>query len=326
VDELAVVTGAIVDARISDSGLVYLSLCAGQLRDHTGAVLATGLHPRPHRMIACWPSGAIVADAGHARILTRAGAATPARPGPGVSIGLQASSSTESVIGADTCAGETALCVSANGRHVAWASGGRLLCWRKGSLIGAAALGPTDLGAVLRGQTRLWLGDTLGFGFYRAGALTVGFVFDAERRGLNDRVALPAMRGRIEHVSCAVGSDRVWLFWREHRQGREIARCALIAASGALLATAESDPADPNDNDAGAWLQAGAGATALGPYLFAPTDAGIVRVEAQGTALRASRSFPDTEPLVSSGDRLLSSLTGGLYLVKPDRILRLTLS
>ena len=333
-DELAVVAGVIVAARIAGDTLMYLSLDAGRLRDHTGAILATSLRPRAHRMFACWPDGAIVADAGHVRVLTRAGAATPARPGPGVSIDLHAGashgfdieSSAGSVIGADTCASETALCVSANGRHVAWAGGGRLLCWRGGGRAGAAALGPTDLGAVLRGQTRLWLGDTLGFGLYRAGALAVGFVFDVERRGLDDRVALPAMRGRVEHVACAVGSDRVWLFWREHRQGREIARCALIAASGALLATAESDPGDLAEGDPGAWLQAGAAATAVGPYLFAPTDAGIVRVEAHGNALRESRSFPDTEPLVSAGDRLMSSPAGGLYLVKSDRILRLTLS
>jgi hypothetical protein len=323
VDELAVVTGVIVDARLSGSALAYLSLDAGRLRDHTGAVLATGLHLRPGRTIACWPGGAIVADAGHARVLARAGAATPGPRDIGSDIG--------SDMGADTCAGETALCVSASGRHVVWASGGRLLCRRGNALAGVAApgptgLGPTDLGAVLRGQTRLWLGDTLGFGFYRAGAVAVGFLFDPERRGLNDRVELPAMRGRIEQVSCAVGSDRVWLFWREHRQGKEIARCALIAASGALLATAEAEPEASDDgSDDGAWLLAGPGATALGSYLFAPTDAGVVRVEAQGNALRPTRGFPDTEPFVSAGDRLMAG-AGGLYVVKPDRILRLTLS
>jgi hypothetical protein len=50
-----------------------------------------------------------------------------------------------------------------------------------------------------------------------------------------------------------------------------------------------------------------------------------VRIEAEGNTLRATRSFPDTEPVVSAGDR---SMVGpdGLYVVKPDRILRLTLS
>jgi hypothetical protein len=332
VEQLAVVAGAIIDARLFDGVLAYLGLDAGQLRDHTGAVLATALHLRPGRTIACWPGGALVADAGHARVLVRPGAATPAPHDIDSDPGIAPS------IAVDTCAGETALAVSPNGRHVAWASGGRLLCWRGSSALagatGVRGLGPTDLGSVLRGQTRLWLGDALGFGFYRAGALGVGFLFDPERRGLNDRVELPPMRGRIEQISCAVGRDRVWLFWREHRQGKEIARCALIAASGALLAMAEADAdgsPNGNGNDDDAWLLAGAGATALGPYLFAPTDAGIVRVEAHGNALRPTRGFSDTQPFVSAGDRLMSSTSGpagasGLYVVKPDRILRLTLS
>jgi hypothetical protein len=305
VDELVATTGLIMDARLFGDTLAYLVLESGELRDHTGAVLATGIHMHPGRRIACWPGGAIVADGGHARVLTRGGATVHA----------------PADIAADTCEGHTAIAASGRTR-VVWASGGRLLCWR--GAVAHASQGPADLGAVLRGQTRLWLGDTLGFGLYRAGALTVGFVFDPERRGLNDRVELPAMRGRVDDIWCAIGSDRVWLFWREHRQGRELARAALIAASGALLATAETHAADP-DADTGAWLHAGHGVAAAGPYLFAPTDAGIVRIEANGNTLRATRSFPDTEPVVSASDRLLAG-PDGLYVVKPDRILRLTLS
>ena len=325
VDEIVVTAGMIADARLFGGTLAYLVLEAGKLSDHTGEILATGIHMHPGRRIACWAGGALVADAGHARVLTRA--STPVHaPGD---------------IAADTCAGHGAIAAGAR-KHIVWASGGRLLCWRDGSAH--ASQGPADLGAVLRGQTRLWLGDTLGFGLYRAGALTVGFVFDPERRGLNDRVELPAMRGRIENMSCTLGSDRVWLFWREHRQGREIARCALIAASGALLATAETSAAnsqaDPEANtdantdanpeanpeaNTDAWLYSGHGVVAAGPYLFAPTDAGLVRIEADGNTLRATRSFPDTEPVVSASDRLLAG-ADGLYVIKPDRILRLTLS
>lgn len=324
VAEVALVAGAIVDARVSGATLAYLYVEDGRLCDHTGAVLATGVRLGPGRTIACAPGGAIVAESGHARMLARAGATARsdrssnigASFAPGVAPGI--APGVAPGIAADTCAGETALAVSPDGRNVAWAGGGRLLCWRGDALAGP---GVVDLGAVLRGQTRLWLGDGLGFGFYRAGALAVGFLFDPARRGLNDRVELPPMRGRIDHVACAVGSDRVWLFWREHRQGKEIARCALIARSGALLATATSD----TGTETNAWLLSGAGAAALGPYLFAPTDAGVVRVEAQGSALVQTRSFPDTEPFVSAAGRLLAG-AGGLYVVEPDRILRLTLS
>lgn len=304
VDELATVPGMIVDARRAGAGapggLAWLALSQGVLRDHTGAILASGVDLRPGRRVLCWPAGALVIDGGHARILPRPGADARA---PGVLV-------------ADTCGHDTAVC--AGDRHLVWASNGRLLCWRAGTRPGYA---PADLGAVLPRQTRLWLGDALGFGFYRAGAMTVGFVFDPARRGLDDGVELPVIRGRIAGMHATVGRDRVWLFWREQRQAREVARCALIAASGALLATAEADSAA----DTAPWLLAGPGSAAVGPYLFVPTDAGIARIEASGSALSATRLYPDTEPWVSAGSRLLPG-PDGLYAIGADRILRLTLT
>src|SRR6185436_7651488 len=60
-----------------------------------------------------------------------------------------------------------------------------------GALMRKTAFGPERIGSVLAGQTRMWVGDAMGVGFYRAGGYAVGFVFKPDRGGLDDRVALP---------------------------------------------------------------------------------------------------------------------------------------
>lgn len=303
--------GMIVDAELAPGpggGLRWLSLDGGALRDTDGAVLASNMAMRPGRTIRCRGAGALVVDAGRAWEVTSAGE----QPAEIV----------------DICETETALCANASG-YTVWASGGRLLCKRTSAQAGAPerkvlAGGPEVLGTVLPGQTRLWLGEHLGLGFYRAGNLHVAFVFDVRRRGLNDGVELPPIRGRIVDMHAAVGQDRAWLFWREQRGPREVACCALVSAQGVLLAAAEEDTAGATAGS-GAWILAGRGSAAVGSFLFVPTDAGIVRVEEGGGTLAMTRSFPDTEPFVCAGDRLLAG-ADGLYVVKRDHILRLTLS
>ena len=85
-----------------------------------------------------------------------------------------------------------------------WLAGGAL--WR------ATRLGPERIGSVLAGQTRAWVGAKLGVGFYRAGGYAVGFVFRPDRGGLDDRVALPKLRGQLVDAHAIIGDDRAWLF------------------------------------------------------------------------------------------------------------------
>ncbi|WP_428265328.1 hypothetical protein [Haliangium sp.] len=316
VDEIFATAGAVVAAAVAGKALVWLSLDAGELANHRGEILATGLSLRPGRRIECLGDGALVIEAGRARALGPASGRSRASVN---SSPTAAGSDGANDYVADVCGPHTALCADADGQ-VVWASGGQLLA-RHGRQ--PAYAGALTLGAVLAGQTRLWLGDGRGFGLYRAGALTVGFTFSPQRRGLDDRVELPPLRGRISHLHAAVARDRVWLFWRERRGAKEAARCALFGPAGELLADAEAELGAAAD--AAPWLLAGPGCTAVGPYLFAPTDAGVARVEQSGDRLAATRLFPDTAPFVSADDRLLVG-PDGLYVISSQRIVRLQLT
>jgi hypothetical protein len=188
-----------------------------------------------------------------------------------------------------------------------------------GQLMRTTSLGAEVVGDVLEGQTRIWAGEHMGFGFYRAGKLCRGFVFDTSRRGINDEIAIPRIRGHVVDMSCAVGPDRVWFGWLEQRREKLMARCVVISARGDVLATYGAEASES------AWTESMNGACAVGPYLFVPTDEGIARVEVDGAAIRVTRTFPDTEPFIDASDELRAG-PDGLYVIKRDRVVRLTLS
>jgi H/ACA ribonucleoprotein complex subunit 3 len=68
-----------------------------------------------------------------------------------------------------------------------------------------------------------------------------------------------------------------------------------------------------------------AGACAAGPYLFVPTDDGIVRVEVDHGALVQTRVFAETAPLVCAADRL-ATCDGGLLVERARDVIRLQLT
>lgn len=306
-EEVFTTGGAIVAVAPDAAGLCWVCREGGELKNRHGAVLerpnATHATRTPH--VVCRDDGAFVIDSGRVS-----------------AIGLPSSAPVRII---DPCAGEPggAACFASNQRRAYWLTGGRL--WRDGDL------GDVALGDVLRGQTRIWVGARFGFGFYRAGALTVGFVFDGEHPGIDDSIALPRIRGQVIAAECALADTRAWFSWTEARAGRELYRCALIARDGRcskVIATAGTGGAAGTDTDTGSgddWLRSLAGACAVGGYLFVPTDRGIQRIEAAGDRLRITRSFPDTEPFVDAASRLLVG-EGGLYAVSQNRILRLQLS
>src|SRR5262249_56915293 len=96
--------------------------------------------------------------------------------------------------------------------------------------------GGERIGSVLPGLTRAWAGSQLGVGFYRAGGYAVGFVFRPGRGVLDDRVALPAIRGQLTAAHATLGDDRAWLWLTCADAGRLATTCVAIAADGSLLA------------------------------------------------------------------------------------------
>lgn len=170
------------------------------------------------------------------------------------------------------------------------------------------------IGDVLAGQTRFWVGPEFGLGFYRAGNLNVGFVFDAAHRGIRDDLKLP-IAGRLLDATCRFGAGRGWLFLRLEISGCVVHRCVLVRRDGTIEGVAEA----PKDD--GSWLGTLRAKCVAGPYLFAATDAGIVRID----GLAVSREFPDTEPFVDSAC-MLAADPRGLMVARGPEIFLLSIS
>ena len=179
------------------------------------------------------------------------------------------------------------------------------------SLLRDGRLGPERIGSILGGLTRFWAGPAFGFGFYRAGEMTVAFVFDANARGIRDGLALPRIGGQIIDADAVFTDERCWFFVATQERGRIRHRCTVIRRDGSIEATTEDD-----------WVSRVRGNTAAGRFLFVATDDGIVRVEPEGGRLRVTAEFPDTEGLVDGSTRLLAA-TDCIYAVGASEITRL---
>jgi hypothetical protein len=197
--------------------------------------------------------------------------------------------------------------LAANARFRYFARGGRLM---RGGAAGAgiaafvAAREAERVGDVLAGQTLFWAGDHFGFGFYRAGTVSVAFVFDAERAGIKDTVKLPFLPGEIAFADATFDGERAWVFLAAQHGGRMMHQCVVVRRDGEIEAAAQGEGGD------GSWLGTLAGKCAVAGFLLSATDAGIVRVEPRVGALVETKSFPDTEPFVSSSTRLFAGKNG----------------
>ncbi|MEM8642555.1 MAG: hypothetical protein AAGG51_27615 [Cyanobacteria bacterium P01_G01_bin.54] len=205
---------------------------------------------------------------------------------------------------------QTTAQIVSNGQRRYWLHNGQLL--RDGPL------GPDYIGDVLSGQTRIWVGPTFGLGYYRAGTLSVVFVFDALRPGLNDRIPLHLGAGQLLDANCVFSGDRGWFFWTLRSQGQTVHHCAVLQPNGQVLATDETVHGQSD------WLMSLQGHCAVGQFLLVATDEGIVRVEVHQGQVMVVKRFPDTEPFVSRESGLLPA-SQGLYVVNAQGIGQLRL-
>jgi hypothetical protein len=141
----------------------------------------------------------------------------------------------------------------------------------------------------------------------------VAFVFDPQHRGINDNVRLPAMQGQLVDVSCQLTHDRAWLIWGIKEGARIVHHAAVVRSNGEVMATS-SAPADTAP-----WMASAAGAVAVGHALLAPTDDGMVRLEVERSQIVQSKIFPDSEPYIDAGSRLLAG-PRGVYVVREQTI------
>ncbi|HEY8133567.1 MAG TPA: hypothetical protein VII12_16945, partial [Thermoanaerobaculia bacterium] len=113
--------------------------------------------------------------------------------------------------------------------------------WIEGdSLLRDGRLGPERVGSILGGLTRFWVGESFGFGFYRAGEMTVAFVFDTHARGIRDGVQLPRIGGQLIDADAVFANDRCWLFVATQEKGRIRHRCTVIRRDGSIEATMDA--------------------------------------------------------------------------------------
>ncbi len=216
----------------------------------------------------------------------------------------------------DAVAGSPAF--DARGEHVTWVSEGELRrdAWSLG------AWDSVRIGDALARQTRVWVGPSFGLGFYRAGALSRVFVFDAVHAGVNDEPRLPPVAGQVIDAGCVLDEGRAWLFLATQTAGQIEHLCLVYSRQGALEASAKATRGD------GSWLGSlmGAcrGACATAGVLLAPTDAGIVRVEVDAGSLRVARTFDETAPFVDASSRLIAH-PRGVYVASSCQIHQLSL-
>lgn len=182
-----------------------------------------------------------------------------------------------------------------------------------GVLMRDGGLGPERIGDVLAGQTLFWVGPHFGFGFYRAGELSVSFVFGEAKGGLNDTVQTPPIQGQLVDSTCFFSHDLCWFMVSFRKGARTMNRCSVIKPDGTVLATAEADDGD------GSWLSGIRGKCAAGGFLLAVTPNGIVRVEPDQGTIRETAAFPDTEPFVDEECHLFPG-DGGIYVVDRSEI------
>lgn len=200
----------------------------------------------------------------------------------------------------------------ANERHIYWLANGQL--YRSDDILDSRYIGD-----VLSGQTLFWVGPSFGFGFYRAGTLSMAFVFDVEAAGINDNVLLPRLRGQLVDSTCAFGKDRCWFFVATHEGGKTIHQCFVIRRDGIIEASEHGEAGEDS------WLGTIRGKCALGDSLFVARDDGIVRIKIDNGQLALAQVFPDTEPFVSANSHLFAG-NGGLCAIGKDEIRLLKIS
>jgi hypothetical protein len=171
----------------------------------------------------------------------------------------------------------------------------------------------TRAGQVLAGQTHVRVGATLGFAFYRAGGLTVAFVFDPVRGALRQVEGFPSLAGKLQGWSAVFGDDHVLVTFALERSGSLTHRAVLVAANGRIVAADESV------------LPPSLTGRAIGPggSVLAASRDGLVLLRPERGDLVSARLFPEAKDFVSPEDDLLVGSGGTLYAVTDDEITHL---
>jgi hypothetical protein len=167
------------------------------------------------------------------------------------------------------------------------------------------------VGQVLEGQTRLWTGERLGLGFYRAGGMTVAFLLRAGKPGLKQLSGI-GWSGRLVDADAVFDARHVLLSVVCDDGGKDVVHRWLIDEDGVVLARCSGG--SPGH------------AAVLAGRVVLGTDAGLIALKVDSGVLVEALQFPDTQPFVSAGDELLPNTDGSLFIVGARDITQLTLT
>lgn len=208
--------------------------------------------------------------------------------------------------------------VSMIGGELAADAGPAGLVYANGDQLLRAADG-TRIGQILEGQTRVRVGASLGFAFYRAGAITVSFVFDT-RRGPLRQVALPPIEGRLVDWSAVFDDRHVLVTFVTESSGKVVHAAHLVDANGVVVAS------ERGAAESSAILASTTGKCLANGAVLCATPEGLVLVRADrnARAFVAARVFADAKELVSSDLDLLLGPGGSVYVASPDEIVHLS--
>lgn len=193
----------------------------------------------------------------------------------------------------------------ANTNDIFWLQNGRIL--KK------SQWGDEYLGDGVSGQTIFWTGEKFGFGWYEASRLREGFIFDLNQNRVNDNVKIPIPKGEAVDSTAVISSERIWFFLAVSTGGKILHYGWAIRPDGTIEGEAFAERGDES------WLSEIRGKCAIGKFLLAATDEGIVRLETDSGKIVKTKEFPDTEPFVSAESHLFAG-KDGLYAVDEKEI------
>ncbi|MEI6673108.1 MAG: hypothetical protein WCL02_07495 [bacterium] len=211
------------------------------------------------------------------------------------------------------CVGTRPVC-DANDHQIFWVENGNI--YKKNPL--GLEYSPSTIGQSIVDNTLLWTGNSFGFGMYKAGNILQGFMFDDTSKVINDNVNLPFIKGQIIDVKTYISDTVAWCMIATKDQSKYINHCIVIDKQGKILTHIN------DENIEEPWLSHIKGKSAIGSYLFCPTNDGIMRVGITSTGQIETKLFVDTEAYVNEQSSLLVS-SMGIYVIKRNKILLISI-
>jgi hypothetical protein len=185
----------------------------------------------------------------------------------------------------------------------------------------------TRAGQLLEGQTHVRVGASLGFAFYRAGEITVAFVFDPRRGPLRQIDSFPRIEGKLLGWSAVFDDAHVLVTFATENAG-PIGQPSVIEHTALLVTERGEILASERGRGTTPLTASLSGRAVAGDGVLAATDDGLVLLRAAPDgggrrAFVATRLFPEAKDFVSPDAELLIGPGGSLFVVTHDEITHL---